>query len=74
MDGFHIEQHLKKIAFEEAFVLNDTKPDSALLRDAAELPTRYLITNRNYLLQRLDSYPEAIAGIIKKTKYSIAAK
>ena len=53
------------IAFEEAYSRNKLKPDSALLRDAAELPTRYFITNRDYLRQCLNSFPKAIANSIK---------
>ena len=54
-----------RTAFEEAYTRNKLKPDSTLLRDAAELPTRYFITNRDYLQKCLNSFPEEIANKIK---------
>ncbi len=54
-------------AFEEAYTRNKFKPDSALLRDAAELPTRYFVTNRDYLQKCLNSFPDEIASKIKSS-------
>ena len=53
------------IAFEEAFALSNTNLDSTLLHDATELPKRYIITNRDYLQQCLNSFPETISFKIR---------